>query len=80
MEEEYLLRKYNFYNQLETLANCRKSCEIIFIKHEGKSIIRGKIENLYIKEGIGFLKMFSGIEIRLDAIIQVDGKIPPNLC
>jgi Rho-binding antiterminator len=76
----YIPVNCNFYDELEALATLSKPCELIFQTEGAKTSIKGIIKDLYVREGIEYLKMDSGLEIRLDALVQVDGKIPANYC
>ena len=79
--EEYIPINCNFYDELEALATMKKTCQIIF-RHEngGISTIRGVIFDLYTRNKIEYLTLDSGLEIRLDKLMEVDGKIPGNYC
>ena len=80
MSENYTPVSCDFYDELEALATMRKSCEIIFMNNGGRSQIRSSIADLYTREKVEYLKTESGLEIRLDNLIQVDGKIASNYC
>ena len=70
----------NFYDELEALATLGKRCEIIFLNEEGRVTLTGIIKDLYTRDGVEYLRMDSGLVIRLDKLVQVDGKIPSNYC
>ena len=80
MDENYKPVSCDFYDELEALATLKKSCDIIFMNDGGKSQIRARIADLYTREKVEYLKTASGLEIRLDKLLQVDGKIASNYC
>lgn len=71
----------NFYDELEALATMKRTCRIIF-RHEegGTSTITGRISDLYIREKAEYLRLDNGMEIRLDRLLEVDGKRPAGYC
>jgi Rho-binding antiterminator len=73
--EEYKPVNCDFYDELETLATIKKDSEIVFrADNEAKSVIRGRIVDLYIRDKVEYMKLNNGLEIRLDRIIEIDGK------
>ena len=80
MEENYKPVSCDFYDELEALATMKKRCDIIFMQQGGRSQIKGTIADLYTREKVEYLKTDSGLEIRLDNLVQVDGKIASNYC
>jgi Rho-binding antiterminator len=73
--EEYKPVNCDFYDELESLATFKRDCEIIFrADNDAKSIIRGRILDLYTREQVEYMKLDNGLEIRLDQIIEIDGK------
>lgn len=78
--DNYIPINCNFYDELEALATLSRRAEIVY-KAEGAAIrIKGIIKDLYVKEKVEYLKLESGLEIRLDELVEVDGKIPSNYC
>ena len=77
---DYIPINCNFYDELEALATLGKKCDILFLREEARVTLTGVIKDLYTREGVEYLKMDSGLEIRLDKLVQVDGKIPSNYC
>jgi Rho-binding antiterminator len=80
MDHDYKPVDCNFYDELEALAMKRKSCEITFLNNGGKAVIHAAIEDLYTRDGVEYLKSSSGLEIRLDHLIQVDGIVGKGYC
>jgi Rho-binding antiterminator len=80
MDHDYKPIDCNFYDELEALAVKRKTCDIIFMNEGGKANIRTAIEDIFTRDHAEYLKTSSGLEIRLDRLIQVDGKMAGNVC
>ncbi|HZG23992.1 MAG TPA: hypothetical protein VEZ17_05400 [Chitinophagaceae bacterium] len=80
MEDLYRPVSPEFYEELEELALAKKNCEVVFEKDGGRVIVQGRLEHVYEEDGAAFLSMDSGLHIRLDQLIKVDGKIPPDYC
>ena len=73
--EEYKPISCDYYDELEALATMKKKVEIVFrAENGGKSILLGRITDLYTRDKIEYMKLDSGLEIRLDTLIEVDGK------
>jgi len=71
----------DFYDELETLAVMRKVCKIEFWNENGtRTIIQDQIKDLYSREGIEYLETANGLKVKLNALINVDGKMPFNQC
>jgi Rho-binding antiterminator len=81
MKDEYRKMSCDFYDELEALAIRNKDCDITFLnENESKQIIHDSIKNLYSSKGIEYLETRKGAKIRLDKLIEVDGKLPYNQC
>ena len=80
MEEIYRPVSPEFYEELEELAMAKKNCEVVFEKDGGRVVVHGSLEHVYEEDGTSYVRMDSGLHIRLDRLIRVDGKIPPEYC
>ena len=72
----------SYYDELEALATLKKPTQIVY-RPSGDSdqeTIQGVIKTFIIKEKIEYLQLTDGQEIRLDWLIEVDGKPLPNAC
>ncbi|MBD0331653.1 MAG: hypothetical protein ICV66_03280 [Chitinophagaceae bacterium] len=79
--ETYKPLSCDFYDELEALATLKKNCEIKFRgDNEGIASIRGKIADLYTHDHVEYMKTDEGLEIRLDRLVEVDGKRPEQYC
>lgn len=64
-----------YYDELEALATLRKSCLIIYRNETGAEVSRkGRIVDFFSADRAEFLKLDDGTDIRLDRLIEVDGK------
>ena len=73
--DDYKPVNCDFYDELEALATLKKESEIVFrADNEAKSVIRGRILDLYTRDRVEYMKLNNGLEIRLDRIIEIDGK------
>ena len=71
----------NFYDELEALATLKKSCQISYKDINDKILtISGVISDFFIKDKIEFLQLKNGQTIRLDYLIEVDGKPLKGYC
>jgi Rho-binding antiterminator len=81
MKQPYKKVSCDFYDELEALAVMHKDCNIAFWdENQVKAIIRDRIKNLYTSEGIEYLETRNGFKIRLDKLIEVDGKRSFSQC
>jgi Rho-binding antiterminator len=79
------MEKYNpincdFYDELEALATIGKRVSIVFLDGSAKVAVQGVIRDLFTMESIEYMKLDSGLVIRLDKLVGIDGKLPPNVC
>jgi Rho-binding antiterminator len=79
--EPYIPINCNFYDELEALATMKRTCRIVF-RHENGAVsaVQAVILDLFIINKVEYMKLDSGLEIRLDKLIEVDGKLPGNYC
>jgi Rho-binding antiterminator len=70
-----------FYDELEALATLRKSCLIKYRNDAGtETQTQALIKDFFIKDKVEYLKLDNGQHIRLDYLIEVDGKALKNYC
>ncbi|MCB0633882.1 MAG: hypothetical protein KDD15_29325 [Lewinella sp.] len=80
-ERSYVPISCSFYDELEALATLRQTAVIRFADESGKQIeVQGKIKDFFIRDRAEYLLLDSGLEIRLDYITSVNGKIMGNYC
>ncbi|MEZ4994320.1 MAG: hypothetical protein R2824_28105 [Saprospiraceae bacterium] len=80
-ERSYVPISCSFYDELEALATLRQTAVIRFTDESGKQIeVQGKIKDFFIRDRAEYLLLDSGLEIRLDYITSVNGKIMGNYC
>ena len=80
MNSQYIPVSDDFHEKLEILVLERKKCEIVFIKEGSRVTIKDRIEVLYHRDNMEFMRVFSGLEIRLDQLVEVDGALTSPLC
>ena len=79
--EPYKPTSRDFYEELELLVMQKKTCHITYKAPNGAvSDINNKLYRLYHKEEGEYLVLESGLEIRLDQLITINGKRPSNFC
>lgn len=70
-----------FYDELEAIATLRQNAVIKYAAADGGTkSAAGKIKDFFIREGVEYLMLDTGFEVRLDDIISVNGKIMGNYC
>lgn len=66
-----------FYDELEALAVRRSPVAIVFFTPSGQTQqVQGIIKALFSRYKADFLQLDEGTEIRLDRILQLNGKRP----
>ncbi len=75
MTEPYQPISCNFHDELETLTVIRRKCAITYRDSSGEPVtVEDCIEDVYARNKEEFLKLRNGSVIRLDRLIEVDGK------
>ena len=75
-QQDYQPINCNFYDELTLLSMRKKSCEIVYRVSEQKiTSMTGVIRDIYTKNKEEFIVLESGLTIRLDKLISVDGKV-----
>ena len=71
----------NFYDELEALATLKKRSLIRYLSIEGNHIeVEAIIVDLYTKNKEEFMQLDNGLILRLDQLVEVDGKALQNYC
>lgn len=79
--KSYIPISCSFYDELEALATLRQIATIKYAEGDAPTkTAEGKIKNFFIREGVEYLLMDTGLEIRLDHLISVNGKVMGNYC
>jgi Rho-binding antiterminator len=80
-ERSYTPISCSFYDELEALATLRQPAVIRYAGEQGKTVeAQGRIKDFFIRDRAEYLLLDSGLEIRLDDITSVNGKIMGNYC
>ncbi len=70
----------NYYDELEALCTLRKQVKIVYLKNEAPQVVFDVINDLYTKEHVEYMVLAGGLTLRLDCLIEVDGKLVPGIC
>lgn len=70
----------NFYDELEALCTLRKQVKIVYLKEGETNVVFDIINDLYTREQIEYMVLAGGLILRLDWLIEVDGKLVPGIC
>lgn len=81
-DSPYVPINCSYYDELEALATLKQAVEIVFRGPDGNSTqtTHGVILTFYIEAGVEYLRMKDGLAIRLDHLVQVDGKPARLVC
>lgn len=71
----------NYYDHLEAMATLRKRV-LIRYRNEKEIIttVEAIIKDFYVKEKVEFMVLDTGLLIRLDQLVDVDGEILSSYC
>jgi Rho-binding antiterminator len=73
--DEYRLVSCDFYDELESLATLRQKARIVYWNQAHEIVeVQDYIMDVYAANQADFLKLKSGVEIRLDQIVSVNSK------
>lgn len=80
-EKPYIPIDCGFYDELELLAIRQTPC-LFFIELPNGHIARweGVIKTFETRQGAEYMILQDGREVRLDHLIEVNGKQPPGFC
>ncbi|MFT5368982.1 MAG: Rho-binding antiterminator [Candidatus Latescibacterota bacterium] len=71
---DYIPISCSLHDELEAAATLRKLCDIVYRVDGEDRVVTGGIADLYARNQIEYLLLDSGVEIRLDCLIQFNGK------
>ena len=79
--KNYIPVPCGFYDEIEAIATLKKEIRILF-KNESEieTEILSQISDLKIEKGIEYMILKTGAVLRLDTIIEIDGKRPLTYC
>ena len=76
---DYVPIDCGYYDELEALATLRQASQIIFLSEFGETLsITSLIKDFFIVDKVEYMLLATGIEIRLDRIISVNGLERPG--
>jgi transcriptional antiterminator Rof (Rho-off) len=67
-----------FHDELLSLATLKKVSEIRYIDNGDEKVVSDRIEDVFTKGEEEFLLTASGLIIRLDQLVSVNGKVLPK--
>lgn len=71
----------NYYDELILLAMRKRAVDIVYqIDQDTITTINSVIRNIYTKEKEEFIETDKGVTIRLDKLVEVDGKTVVKSC
>lgn len=70
----------SFYDELELVAMRGSQAELVFLEGDKPLRRRSIIKTIESKGGAEYLVLIDGTEIRLDNLLSIDGKVPPQQC
>lgn len=74
MDKLYTPIACGLYEELELLAMHRQRCQIVYRFNDRPTIITSVIRDLFTRRGEEFLVLCDGTQIRLDALMRVNGR------
>ena len=78
---DYVPISCSYYDELEAWATLKTACTIIYQPPgEAQQLTKGIITNLYTKEKVEYLVLDTGMTLRLDQLISVNGKLLSSYC
>lgn len=70
----------SYYDELEALATLRREAHIIYLNESEEALsVTSLIKDFYIRDKVEFMLLANGLEIRLDALVSVNGKERPGV-
>lgn len=64
----------SLHDRLEALATLGRSCRVVYRDDKGSEReVEGRIVDLFARGGVEYIRMDSGVEIRMDRLEWVDG-------
>ncbi|HEX7118031.1 MAG TPA: hypothetical protein VF212_04550 [Longimicrobiales bacterium] len=75
MTEPYRPIACSLHDELEARATLRRECEIRFrvAGAPDEGVARGRVRDIFARDGAEYLVLDDGREVRLDHIVAVDG-------
>lgn len=78
--DKYVPIACHFYDELEALAVKKIACRIVYLEENEQKEIEGKIVDFITKNKEEFLLLDNGFKLRLDYLVEINGKKPPKTC
>ena len=72
--DDYRPLDCSLHDRIEDLATRRRVVPIRFTDDDGPRVIDDTLADWFVRDGAEFLRTASGLEIRLDRIVEIDGQ------
>ena len=77
----YIPINCSYYDELEAAATQRRTVTIVYRDaQEQEQEVATRIKDLYARNKEEFMVLENGLEVRLDRLVSIDGKVPPLAC
>mgnify|MGYP000874994645 CR=1 FL=1 len=81
MEDNYKQVSCSLYDGVESLAVIKKRVKLVYINSANeKTETENFIADVFSKDKAEYIRLGDGSEIRLDKLIEIDGKLYSNKC
>jgi len=71
---EYRPISCSLHDELESASTLRKLCDVVYRVAGVDTVTTGRIVDLYAREGVEYLLLDNGQEIRLDYLVRLNGQ------
>ena len=80
-KKKYIPISCSYYDELEAWATLKTNCLIVYRDNEGMTLqTEGLIKNLFTSNKEEFMHLDYGLQLRLDQLININGKAIINYC
>ncbi|WP_315386488.1 hypothetical protein [uncultured Stenotrophomonas sp.] len=81
MNSTYVPIDCEFHDVLEATATTGRRVAIVYLEESGlPQTVQARITDLQARNGEEYMLLDDGTRVRLDAIVSVDGEVPPASC
>lgn len=72
--DDYVPIDCSLHDRLEALATLRRTSVIVYEDEAGvDSDVRARVDDVFARDGVEYLRTDGGMEVRLDRVLSVDG-------
>lgn len=81
MEDNYKQVSCSLYDGVESLAVNKKRVKLVYLDSANqRTEVENFIADVFSREKAEYIRLGDGTEIRLDKLIEIDGKLYSNKC